>query len=540
LTVGPTVEPASGAPPAGGGVARPSSLPPVSVLYRRADEERHETRDVPEFFRDLHLDQIMAAATRGREEYDLAPFFQTALTDPGAIAYRQEIMRDLERPGTRQAVDAFAAEMRLMRQHLGSEGKAYYAREKQRWHLAAAESFTDAAERLARDLAAAEPSSAGLSAFRSALDAYLASSGFRALAEETRDLARRLTDIHFSLLIREGTVRVRLYEGETDYGAAVEETFRKFAAGMTSDLRLEPDEGLGLNHVDAEILNRVALLNPEVFDALARFSERWGSFAASLLRQFDREVQFYLAWLDFIGRFQQAGLPTCYPRLTTDRADVSCRETYDLALADQLLREAASHETSPIVTNDFALHGPERVLVVTGPNQGGKTTFARTFGQLHHLVRLGCLVAGREARLHVCDRLFTHFEREEDVASLHGKLEDDLVRIKAILDQATPDSVVVLNEIFSSTTVEDALFLARQILASVLDFDLLCVCVTFLDELSELNEKTVSLVAAVDPSAPASRTYKLERRPANGLAYALALAEKHRLTYQQLKERVRS
>ena len=312
------------------------------------------------------------------------------------------------------------------------------------------------------------------------------------------------------------------------------ELFDRFKQGAVKDYRINYRLAPGMNPVAAQVLELVARLFPDEFLALDEYCHAHADFFDPTVRRFEREIHFYLAYLDYIRPLRAAGLDFCYPHVAQSSKAISATETFDLALARKLVSEG-----KPIVRNDFRMDGPERIFVISGPNQGGKTTFARTFGQVHHLASIGCLVPGTAARLVLLRPAVRALraKRGPHQPSWQARGRSDHGSVRCCNRQRA-NSIVIMNEIFTSTTLSDARFLGEKILRQIMQLDVLCVYVTFVDELASLGKSIVSLVSTIVPENPVERTYKVTRGPADGLAYALAIAEKHNLTYDRLRRRV--
>nr|WP_255654322.1 hypothetical protein [Cohnella sp. REN36] len=271
---------------------------------------------------------------------------------------------------------------------------------------------------------------------------------------------------------------------------------------------------------------------PAPFRKLEAFYAEFSTCIEPALLVFEREVQFYLASLQYFHALRDDGLSYAYPEIG-DRRELRIRGGYDLSLA-----ASARQAGETIVGNDFERDDREGIFVLTGPNQGGKTTFARSLGQILHLGSIGCPVPCRQAVLFGFDRLFTHFPSREQPGSRSGKLQDELDRLKPILDHATDRSVILLNELFFTTSSHDAYAMGSRVLLNLLELGALCLYVTHLFELAAAHEKFISLEAITDPEDVSRRTFQIRRQQARELVHASALVRKYGLTRHQIEERI--
>lgn len=507
----------------------------TSILFpHSASTDPAAECDEPACFRDLKLDSIVARMIAGREDYGLEPLFHVPLSDPHAIAYRQAVIRDLADPGIAAAMTRFTETMRQRSRQRRQADVAGSRLEAQRWQFDAAASYRRAVVALCDELETLDPVSQGLTAVRDALRAHVHAPAFAVYCAEMDRVRAALDAVRYAVRIREDGFEVQSDPAGADLVAEADQVLaplREAESRETADQRGRGERTM--DPVETRILDAVARLHPQPFAALARFCADYGDTADPVILRFERELQFVRAVRAYVDRLERQGLAFCYPHLRSDKTGIGARDAVDLALADQLAERGER-----IVSNDFHWHEGERVLVVTGPNQGGKTTFARSVGQLHYLARLGCPVPAREARLLLTDRVFTHFDREERVSDGGGKLENDLARIGWILEAATERSLVILNEPFHATQLRDAVTLTTRTLEALMERDALGVCVTFIDEVSRLDARIASLVSTLDGDEPHRRSYRVRRLPADGHAHARSLAEAHGLTYERLRERL--
>ena len=192
-------------------------------------------------------------------------------------------------------------------------------------------------------------------------------------------------------------------------------------------------------------------------DALAKSVEHIESF----FRMLQRELAFYVGCLNLHERLLALSAPFTFPAAGgIGVLKFSSKDLYDVCLALSMNKRPVGNE----ITADG-----KSLIIVTGANQGGKTTFLRSFGLAQLMSQSGMFAPAASLELNVVDGLFTHFKREEDTTMKSGKFDEELSRMNAIVDALTPHALVLFNKSFAATNEREGSEIARQIVSALLE-----------------------------------------------------------------------
>ncbi len=268
------------------------------------------------------------------------------------------------------------------------------------------------------------------------------------------------------------------------------------------------------------------------------------------------EFVYYIRWAEYMEKLQAMGVPLCKAEIAGESgADCSMHadRLYNLKLAAAALREGQTVKMDPeegsfsegdrvIVTNDLAFDAQHRVYILTGANRGGKTTITQAVGQLFVLAQGGIYVPAESFRFRPADNIFTHFPADEDKTMDYGRLGEECSRFRELYREATEDSLLLLNETFSTTSFEEGYYIARDAVRAILRRGVRTIYNTHMHklamEIEALNGDTDRFQAAslIMRSSEGIRSYRVSCAPTEGLSYARDIAEKYGVTYEMLTE----
>jgi hypothetical protein len=216
------------------------------------------------------------------------------------------------------------------------------------------------------------------------------------------------------------------------------------------------------------------------------------------------ELAFYLGSINLYRRLTEKGEPVCFPSAieSTERL-MSFKALYDANLALTVKER--------VVGNNLG-DGSGDLIIVTGANQGGKSTFLRSVGLAQLMMQAGLFVGAETFSASLCQGIFTHYKREESAALESGKFDEELSRMSEIVDRLAPRSLVLFNESFASTNEREGAEVGYQILRGLLDRGVRVVCVTHLYDLArrfheEYGERAIFLRPERLPDG--KRTFRL-------------------------------
>lgn len=503
-----------------------------SILFK--DEEYRLLEEAPAFFQDLQLDYLVERILGQTKGYRTERYFYTFPEQRETIGYRQQICRDLESDRLYSVLQRFCKMFGNSRKtynlSLNVEKKIPAAA----YHLQAAMEYWEALQWLKEELADCELVSEGMSSFYNFIKEEIKErkeSGFEADLEKA---VQFFLELHFRLSLDPDKLMVEeSKETPGNYFRELAELLGQEPETVSVVIRDIFPDPLQSSYMESMLVELLRKSKPEVFQKIKGFYETYPTFYPEALLKFEEEIQFYLSYMQFKKRTEGMGYAMETPVLSKE-GEFRGEAVYDLALAWK-----QENSDTKVVSNEFVMEKSPSFFVVTGPNQGGKTTFARSMGQAVYFTLLGLPVNAKRFITPMFQGIATHFEVEERLQSNSGKLKEEINRLLPMMTQdRNRGYFVILNELFTTATTHDAMIMGRKVMESFLKRNCYGIYVTHIQELAEEKEGIISLVAQLEPGEEKKRSYRMLRMPAQGYGYSDVLVKKFGLEYDVILRRL--
>jgi DNA mismatch repair ATPase MutS len=435
-----------------------------AITRVRLDRERKKQSSLPlaptgndaVLTQDLELVTLWNAMAGGDEFlFEMAKrTVLSGLTDPAAIVYRQQVLADcLEHPEIIRQLYQLAVEALENERTTGGLWSLASPDQILRHSVSVLKLQVGVLRRLrqiAEQEEAASFRSEGFTRFFAMLADELADDYLQAVEQHLRELEFRRGVFESAELAKGFKGRRYIVRTPREQRWTERLPFGNRSASYSFTIPPRDENGFkSLEKIRGRGINLVA-------DSVAQSADHVKSFFAMLRL----ELAFYLGCLNLHDRLAGKGEPACFPEpLPAGQTALAAQGIYDVCLT--------LHLDDRAVGNDIIAEGKSLVMI-TGANQGGKSTLLRSLGLAHLMMQAGMFTGARSFRAGVCNGVFTHYKREEDATMERGKLDEELSRMSGIASQITRHSILLCNESFASTNEREGSEIARQVVRAML------------------------------------------------------------------------
>ena len=318
------------------------------------------------------------------------------------------------------------------------------------------------------------------------------------------------------------------------------------AIGKTHSLY---NENGGVNDLEAPLFRELKEINSEYISHLDTAIRAYFKKSTEDILTFESQMSFYIGAKRIVEAVRARGLDMCRPKyLPMEDRKMNAKGIFDLSFYIQMVgSDPMGSLKDKIITNECRFDDDGRFFVLTGANNGGKTTYTRAVGIIQVFAQAGIYVPCSECEISPVDYIYTHFPKEEEVGLNTSRFTQECKQFKETVDTATRHSLLLLNESIQSTTPTECVYIATELTKIFRCVGVRGIYATHLLELAKsldrLNEevegdtKLVSIVTTVDRTADNRRLYRIERAEPQEFGYARTIYEKFGVSFEEVKRR---